>query len=328
MNSEWPIDMIPALTKAAQAAQDGADRAANNLPVPVLAEPTILRAEQDGLRKSGEARESTTEKSAGAERNSDSRGGQNLFPKESGHWYDPTTGDQIGTIIGKNGKGRAPHIGDARKLGLVPGVTTITKIPRSFGLEKHMKEQVAWSALTIPRLPNESDPEFIKRILHEGGEVGRLASDRGKELHGAIENLIKGEIVPAPWGPHVIAVRNALSQYGIEIMDGKAEKTFVSPLGYGGKLDWHNDKIIIDFKTKDRIEEKKKLAYDEHVYQLAAYAEGLWGENLPWKRRLINVFVGAQDGAVRIHEWSPEYAGKGWRAFECLLNFWKITHEA
>ncbi len=244
---------------------------------------------------------------------------------EQGRWY-ARDGSPVNTVIGKNGRERPTTITDARALDLVPSVTSILKIAAKPGLEIWKQKAVMLSALTMPRLAGETDEALCDRILFESREQGRIASDRGVDLHGAIEKLIKGEIVPAPWGPHVIAVRNALSQYGIEITEGKPEHTFVSPLGYGGKLDWHTDKIIIDFKTKDRIEEKKKLAYDEHVYQLAAYAEGLWGENLPWKRRLINVFVGAQDGAVRIHEWSAEDAEHGWKCFEALLSFWKLTH--
>lgn len=79
--------------------------------------------------------------------------------------------------------------------------------------------------------------------------------------------------------------------------------------------------ILFDFKTKQKIEDGKTLAWPEHCWQLSAYAKGLELKN----PRLINVFIGVEDCQVRIHEWKPEDADKGWEIFEHLLAVWKLT---
>lgn len=244
------------------------------------------------------------------------------FPTEAGRWY-ARDGSSVNTVIGKNGNPRATTITDARKLDLVPSVTSILRITAKPGLEAWKLREMMEVAYTTPRQEGETDDEFFDKVIFESREKGRLAAERGTELHGAIEKFIAGEIVPTPWGPHVVAVRNALSQYGIELTKGKPEHSFASPLGYGGKIDWHDDKVIIDLKSKDEVTNKKKLAYPEHCWQLAAYDQGI---NSKPGRRLINAFVGAADAAVRIHEWSSEDAQHGWLCFEALLNFWKLTN--
>src|SRR5205823_4872596 len=109
----------------------------------------------------------------------------------------------------------------------------------------------------------------------------------------------------------------------------KAEHSFASPLGYGGKIDWHNGEILIDFKTKDKIDDKKQLAWPEHCWQLAAYERGILTQGFgfsgnPHPFRLINLFIGCDDCEVRIHEHSPEDAERGWRIFQTLLKSWQL----
>ena len=81
--------------------------------------------------------------------------------------------------------------------------------------------------------------------------------------------------------------------------------------------------IVIDYKTKAIVKGVKTLAFPEHCWQLAAYGKGLNLEN----PRLINVFIGVDDCEVRIHEWEPEDAKRGWNIFEHLLAFWKLKND-
>ncbi len=251
------------------------------------------------------------------------------FPSESGHFYDPTTGNQVDSIIGKNGKRRAPYVKEALALGYVPGVTSILGQMRKYGLEIYGKKQAAMSALTMPRLNGETDEDFIERILTESKEHSQLASERGTSLHGAIEKYIRGEAVPVQWSPHVVAVRHTLEQYGIDLALGKPEHTFTHPLGYGGKLDiwFDNPRTVLDIKSKDEVTNKKRLAYPDHCRQLVAYDCGVFKEQEP-TARLVNVFVGADDGAVRIFEWvDREEIGREWKIFKHLLDIWRLIHE-
>ena len=53
-----------------------------------------------------------------------------------------------------------------------------------------------------------------------------------------------------------------------------AERSFASPLGYGGKTDLYSQQWVIDVKTKDGNLEDAKT-WDDHALQLAAYRHGL-----------------------------------------------------
>ncbi len=243
---------------------------------------------------------------------------------ESGHWYFPD-GRPCYTITGKNGKERSPFLKEAMVMALVPGVTTITGQVRKYGLELYGKKQTALSALTMPRLQGETDEDFVDRIIVESAEHGKLAAERGTDFHASIEAGIQGKSVPVEHRAIVEKVIDTLNQYGIDLSKGKAEHSFACKLGFGGKIDWHTDEIVLDFKTKDRVKDVRQLAWPDNCQQLSAYDVGLhypkWDEN----SRLINVFVGINDEEVRIHEWTQADSQQGWQAFKALLQLWQIT---
>ena len=238
---------------------------------------------------------------------------------EQGHWYT-RTGEPCYTVTAKNGEPRATTLRDARKLDLVPSVTTITKIKAAPGLNVWKEKQILLAALTLPRIAGETDEAFAERVIEDSRAQAKAAAERGTALHGAIEKAIAGEC-PPEYLAHVIAIDRALIAVGVNILEGNAEHSFASSLGYGGKVDAHTAGWVVDFKTKDKIEDGKKLAYDQNI-QLAAYAHGL-GLQSP---RCLNVFVGVEDAKVVVHEWAAEEIEIGWQMFKCCLNLWKLEN--
>ena len=240
-------------------------------------------------------------------------------PKESGHWYT-RTGGTCYQVPAKDGTLRPTTLRDARKLQLVPSVTTVTKIKAAPGLSAWKEKQILLAALTLPRLPGETDDAFAERVIEDSRAQAKAAADRGTALHGAIELAIGGACPPEYLG-HIAAIDRALIAAGINLLDGKAEHSFASCLGYGGKVDWHTDEVLIDFKTKDRIEDGKRLAYDQNI-QLAAYKHGLG----IFTARCVNVFVGVEDAAVVVHEWPADEIERGWQMFQHCLALWKLDN--
>ena len=238
---------------------------------------------------------------------------------ESGHWYD-WDGQPRYTLIGANGKERNTTLRDARKLNLLPSVTTIIRCAASQGLERWKNEQVLLAALTLTRAPDETDESFIERVLTDSRETGRAAADRGTALHGAIERwlLSGGKESQGVWQPHVDATYKACLEKDIDLLKGEPERSFAHHYGYAGKIDWSSDSALLDFKSKSAIDKKVK-GYDEHVMQLAAYDNGLGNSG----RRLLNVFVGCDDCNVKIVEWDKDDALHGFACFTALLSFWK-----
>lgn len=247
-----------------------------------------------------------------------------VLPAESTHWY-AKDGTPVYEVEAKKGGTRATHIGDARKLDLVPSVTNILNVAAKPGLEAWKAKQILEASLTLPRLPDETLDDYAVRVIEDSKAQGKAAAERGTELHAAIEDYIKGQ-KSLLWQDHCEVVDFTMLQIGVDIHKGKAEHSFASPLGYGGKIDFHNDEpLILDFKTKDKIDDKKQLAYENHVQQLAAYGFGIFSGIHVDPFRAINVFIGVSDREVRVVEHSWSDLCDGFSEFKLLLEYWYRT---
>lgn len=243
------------------------------------------------------------------------------YASDSFHWY-AQDGSPCYEVPRADGKGTRPTtLRDAKKLGLVPSVTTITKLLAKRGLEVWLQRQVMLSALTMPRRDGESDAAFCDRILEEGKEAARIAAERGTALHTAIEKALQGN-PQTEWDEHVQEVFSQLALIGIDVSCGTSERSFAHPDGYGGRIDLSSDTFLLDFKSKERIEDGKDYTYEEHIIQLASYSHGIGSK----PRRLLNVFVGVEDRRVLIHEWSQKEAEIALKKFYLLLEYWKLRN--
>lgn len=235
---------------------------------------------------------------------------------EKGHWYD-REGNPKHTVIGKNGNERSTTIRDARENDWLPSVTLILKAAAAPGLEAWKARQILESALTLPQKVGETLDDYAVRVIEDSKAQSLKARERGTELHAAIEDYIRGQ-TSLLYQEHCEKVEKVLALYGITLRDGNAERSFAAEK-YGGKIDYsHDSAIIVDFKSKDKVREVKRLVYDEHIWQCSAYGFGLFGP----KFRALNVFVGLDDKEVRVfeHEWGDiEHANT---TFTHLLNFW------
>ena len=243
----------------------------------------------------------------------------NSYLSEAGHWYDKE-GRPAYRVIGNNGQERKATLRDARKLDLVPSVTTILSISAKPALENWKVDQALTAATTIHKIEGESVDEFKSRAKYEARQIGRLAADRGTEIHAEIERgFVLGER-----NTSFVSVKSLLdSLYPDE--EWVAEDSFCSTLGYGGKIDLYSKSgIFVDFKTKDNLEgkEAKTLAYDDHGMQLSAYAEGM-GFSEPTR---LSIFIDRADPSVLIHhQWDSASHRRHFDMFYSLLLFWKLS---
>ena len=104
---------------------------------------------------------------------------------ESQHWYD-RQGNPMYTVIGKNGKERNTTLRDARTMNLVPSVTTILNVAAKPALNVWLQRQVLMAALTLPKRAEETEEEWIARIMSDSKEEGKEAANRGTEIHASI----------------------------------------------------------------------------------------------------------------------------------------------
>lgn len=145
----------------------------------------------------------------------------------------------------------------------------------------------------------------------------------GTSIHGSLELAYTGKPYPEEHKPHVVATVAAISEaFPDEVW--ASERSFGHAYGFGGKLDLSSSNVVIDFKTSAFGPEDKKVGYDEHRMQLAAYAVGL---GLPRNYRAANVFVSTTHlGHVKLIEWAREDLDDAWQMFTCLLKFWQTKN--
>lgn len=238
------------------------------------------------------------------------------------HWYS-RAGEPAYDQITKGGGLRATDLRDARKLGLVPSVTTVLGVVAKPQLEKWKRDQVLMAALTIPRVDGEDEASLIRRINQDSEAQAKAAAEEGTRIHDAIEQYFKeGYPANGPYIKHVRATRAELARLFPDVSDWVAEASFAAEEGFGGKIDLHSPStgIVVDFKGKDGdFTDGKKLAYDQH-WQLAAYQRGKrLRENV-----CANVFVSrTHPGLVASHLWEIEQVREGWDVFSAALSLWK-----
>jgi len=209
---------------------------------------------------------------------------------------------------------------DVKKLGLYPSVTEIIKILDKPGLNNWIQDRVLESALTLPRDKDESDDSYVKRIKTDSQEISRIARDKGVAIHKAIEKAFRGEAVLAEYKDLAFSVMAGIMKELKSL--SFAEKTFANTdLGYGGTIDLGADNLIADIKTKEILDTTKKLAWDEHIMQLTAYAKGIGATTFPV---LVNIFVG-WNGDIEFVYWDDRVEiERGWQMFQACFELWKI----
>lgn len=243
----------------------------------------------------------------------------------AGHWYTHT-GEQVGQVPGsKKGSWVKPDIRHARKLQLAPGVTTILRMAHREDLVRWQIGQAVMAALTLPRKPGETDPEYVARIVADSKEQVTEAADRGTEIHGAFQHWVETGKLRAGYERCVEGAIGAL-----EAVCGPqkwhAEKGVASLYGYGTKADLSSPEWVVDIKTKDGDQEKldQQKLYDEHPMQLAATGEALGG---PRRKAGILFLSRTHDGAARFVPAEDAAIDRGMGLFLCLLRFWQIKND-
>ena len=238
------------------------------------------------------------------------------FASESGHWY-AKDGTPAYTIVGKNGKERATTLRDARKLELVPSVTTITGTLAKPALDLWKQKQVIFATNENPWEEDETEEQYVARILNIAKEESKKAAEEGTRIHGAIEAWYAERNYDLTYADHLAGVVEAVREKFGE-QEWIAEKSFAR-LFYGGKVDLHSEEVVIDFKSKEFTEDDLPKAYDENIIQLGAYRFGL---ELP-KAKCANVFISRNvPGLVHIVEHDEEEIIRGAAIFDHLLVVW------
>lgn len=245
--------------------------------------------------------------------------------ERAAHWYYPD-GRACHTLPKQDGSGeKNTTLRDARKLGLLPSVTSIISIKSKPALEAWKTEQAILSALTLPRGTEESDDAFAKRVVEDMGAQSKQAAEWGTKIHGECENLHKTGILVQKEDTYPY-IKDYERWFKENIRRAiHAETTVTNPrLGYAGRVDLVAELAdgrvaVIDLKTQ-KVKERGPVFYEEWGMQLAAYRSALPnGESMA----LMSVIIDSGNpAAVASKEWgTPD---RYLLAFENCINLWQF----
>lgn len=251
------------------------------------------------------------------------------YSESSSRWYFPN-GDPCFELPKKDGKGmKSPTLADARKLLLLPSVTTILKVLDKPALNDWKARQVAYAIMTTPQNKGETIDQFFDRVLlvervHE--QEAATARDIGTSIHDAIEKALGGKEYDQSLAAFVKPVVEWANATGKVLW---TEKHLVGD-GFAGRADMmlHNPslnvRLLVDFKTTKSMPDKD--SWTEHKLQTAAYASTP-SESKGDRLVTCNVYISTKEpGNIAVftqHDWADTYVN----GFEPLLRYWMWANQ-
>lgn len=255
-----------------------------------------------------------------------SNGEVKVLPSEWARWYT-RDGKAVYDVPLKSrpGETRPADLSDARKLNLVPSVTTVLKIKANEALMRWRLREVAIALETSPRIPGEGADRRIDRILNqdrEQDETARRSADLGTQIHRCIELCLLGKPFMDEIKPFVEPVVAEVRKIG----EPELAEHVVIGNGYAGKVDLvvklpGGERTIIDFKTTKSMPSGRPRS--DHEIQLGAYGGALYSGKT--NIRTCNIYVSTlhpNDLAVFHY---PDWR-MGYEMFQHLLAVWRFEH--
>jgi hypothetical protein len=254
---------------------------------------------------------------------------------DSSHWYS-LDGKPCHTITNAGGDGqRATNLRDARKLNLLPSVTSIIAILDKPQLTRWKMREVAKAALAVPP-PQDEEPldRFADRAIDAAMNQVSDAADLGSKIHAAIENLMRGsaEECAEDLRPYVKPVLDWMKKVGVKVTH--SEIVLVNAVhGFAGRVDalftWGTPDSpnmgILDFKTKRTSPDEKVTAYDEHVLQLAAYAATHYGADYLDRVVAANLFISSTEpGRLDVVKHDKAKLVEAYECFKQMCAVWRF----
>lgn len=198
-------------------------------------------------------------------------------------WYSPDTLEIMEQVKSADGKKMVKAtLVHARKLGLLPSVTSVMKETMATGhnLITWMKDQLMQACMSYPFDGDPENDEVVKKykamVTAKADEYGKHAADEGSRLHGYVQQWIESrgqQKTDDPVGARIIDFINDDLQKE-NTVDLIAEQSVGSlALGCAGTPDIYakttDGDIIYDLKTTNF--EKYKKPYDSWKVQFGGY---------------------------------------------------------
>jgi len=244
--------------------------------------------------------------------------------ESSAHWYTRDGRPCHEVPNASKGGMRPATLRDARKLGLLPSVTSVQQVLSKPGLVRWQQEQAILAALTLPRQGNESLDDYALRVIEDMRAHPRQAADLGTQINRICDNWYhRNAEAPPELNPYLDGYKSALQTNSASVL--WADRVLVG-CDYAGTVDqfWHVSQIgrvLVDIKTTTIGAGFKP--YPEWCEQTSAYAD-LLDEDV---RTANLIFDKAHPEREPIfHLWKREEQSAGLEIFRASLTIWKLRN--
>ena len=270
------------------------------------------------------------------------------------HWYTKN-GQAMHKVPGKTVAERDTTITDARKMGLLPSVSGVTKVWANPGLDRWKQNATIDATLNHCRDDWTGDWAKFKACEEDGfyGEVRakadagmNAASNLGVKIHAAIEASLTdspldlSEMVELSDGKMVELyelVDPALDKISeLMLTPVESEKIITClPHGYAGQMDMaftQNEVAgVLDFKSTKTKPGKKIEVRQGQSMQIAAYHYAYWGmdekPHFSPNHKGINLYISTTEiGRVDAVAYDHEELAKQWEGFLACLALWRLQN--
>jgi len=246
----------------------------------------------------------------------------------SSHWYR-SNGTACHRLPRVGGGGLRPTtIRDARRLGLLPSVTSILSVLAKPQLDKWKMQQVALASMRLKRAAGESDDYLCKRIIEEAFVQVEQAADLGSQIHEALEKHFEGVPVPEELQVYTQPVLDWQEQKQVEFIE--RELCVVNrDHGFAGTMDvacryGKNGIGVLDFKTRKTKPGVAVTPYDGQAMQIAAYGATYWGEDQLPRLFGANIYISTTEpGRMEVCRYTPEQLLREWEIFKMTCAIWR-----
>jgi len=262
-----------------------------------------------------------------------------------GHYYN-LDGDACHTQATKKGaknKTRPTTVSDARKLKLLPSVTTVfDTVSKPYLTEWQIKEALK-VAYKTPAGMDEGEDAWIEHVREKASQQVGMAADLGTNVHKAIEQALNGQEWAQELKEYVLPVLDLVR--GMYINEQVSESVTVNPeIGYAGCVDlagWMKDEhsmveiptvpVVVDFKTKKT---KPHVAIDvseTYPWQLAAYHVSKFGKSQrelhPLARAALVFISSTEVGRVEVKWFEHADLDYAWDCFKACHKLWCLRND-
>lgn len=236
----------------------------------------------------------------------------------------------------KNGEPVHGNLRDARKVLALPSVTNIIGATlKNEALSRWIIEQAILSTISLPRLPEEAEDDFVKRVILDMDAEKNQKAKLGSRVHALQENLLLKQEIDVDeqkalwvfyerlrhWNERVTSVHN------VEFVVVSEDEAFA------GKVDAYithreHGKCLVDFKTRTarKLKKGRKLDVRESdCLQLSAYRFALLkGQVDPEpETKCLSVLIDSETGDVEEHLWSEKSLKDALDVFRSLCRVWR-----